>query len=181
MLAVISYKGDHHDDVEDFEGMQIKFSVKVYHRRTWKVSQLLDKLKTEYLMDVLAQVGETLGALLSYKLGFTSTMKRRAQGITEADEALHRKIRDDGHHHQHHRGGVMPQQRHSDDVCDGHSSSSFDMLESSSFDLNVSAGSSSSSSTSSLSDSGVLACPCFDRKYPLNPRAHCCLANNLSG
>ena len=77
--VVVSYKGDKQNNVEDFEGLKIKLNGMVYQRRLWTLMQFGKRLQTDIVRDLLSQVGDTIGALLSYKMGWRGHMKRRAR------------------------------------------------------------------------------------------------------
>jgi hypothetical protein len=70
--------------ITDIEGLQIEFPVCLYQRESLKVSEMLWRLKMRLIVELLKQVGGTLGDILGFKFGFDSAMKRRAQGILDS-------------------------------------------------------------------------------------------------
>ena len=70
--------------ITDIEGLQIEFPVCLYQRESLKLSEMLWRLKMRLIVELLKQVGGTLGDILGFKFGFDSAMKRRAQGILES-------------------------------------------------------------------------------------------------
>ena len=77
--VVVSYRGNRQYNVEDFQGLKIKFKTFVYQRRLWTLDKFGQRLRRDLIRNLLSQVGETLGSFLSYKFGWRGAMLRRAR------------------------------------------------------------------------------------------------------
>jgi hypothetical protein len=69
MKVSASYHGDRDIGLENFENVSIDLRPLRYQRQEWRMSTMVERLKTDFLFEVVSKLPQALGDYLGYKLG----------------------------------------------------------------------------------------------------------------
>jgi len=82
---LVSYWGNKQqstNNIEDFQGLKIKFKQIVFQKKMWTIKKFGNQIKKEIIRNLLGQVSATLGGFISYKLGFRPAEQTNTTGVS---------------------------------------------------------------------------------------------------